>query len=240
MYIEDKKPIQKYKRKRYRNPKVTLTINLLLIFLFSLFAGLIVVEVSNIDFPTNYMVLGESTVAGKRQELVIEQENNSGQFYDDEFFRGENLSVKDKRTFVLERYFSANNSPLAGHAQDFVDACEKFGAPNDCLVVVAIAKNESNLCKYYMSAEMRNCWGYGGPGIHRWTFDSFKEGIYQVTDILVNKYGIEYMVDPRKMQRTFCGANPSCETWGGKILTIMDSIDAYAESLGVGKLRTQL
>lgn len=238
MYIEDKKPLQKYKRKKYRNPNVKLGINLFLIFLFSLFIGIFVVETINIDNPTSYMVLGESTIASNRTSLIIEQENTQDRFFDEEFYRSENLSVQDKRTFVFEKYFRANNSPLAGHAQEFVDACDRFGAPKDCIVVIAIAKNESNLCKYFMSAEMKNCWGYGGPGIHRWTFNSFKEGIDQVTDILVNKYGQEYMEDPRKMQRTFCGANAACETWGGKILFIMDSIDSFAESLGVGKLRS--
>lgn len=238
MYLEGSKPQHVYRLENKKNTRVKIVIHLLIIGIFSIFIGTKAVELFNSSTSTHYIVQAEQGSSEQLSDVQIAQDREYKLFYDEEFYRTEQLNILDKRTYVLEKYFQANNSPLVGHAQEFIDACDQFGAPKDCVVVAAIAKNESNLCKYYMSAEMKNCWGYGGPGVHRWTFPSFKAGIEQVTNILVNRYGLEYMVDPRKMQRTFCGADPSCETWGGNIIKIMDQIDAFAESLGVGKLRS--
>lgn len=186
---------------------------------------------------SHYLVIAETKIRPVINEgLKIDQSIERKLHIDNEFFVNEEISYKDKRAFVLDRYFLANNSPLYGTGNDFVEACDRFGAPKNCIVVAAIAKNESDLCKYYGSEEMKNCWGYGGPGIHRWTFPSFKAGIDQVTDILVNRYGIEYMEDPRLMERTFCGDEPACETWGENILLIMSQIERFAASIGVENL----
>lgn len=142
----------------------------------------------------------------------------------------------DKRTFVLDQYFLINDSPLYGAAKYFTDACNRYNAPKDCTVVAAIAMNETHLCKYHNSAEMKNCWGFGGPDIHRITFKSFEEGIDRVTDVLANQYGYEYMINPSLMERTFCGWEPGCTNWGNGIKRFMDEINNLSKDLGMGDL----
>lgn len=152
----------------------------------------------------------------------------------------ENLSVEfkttDKRAFVLNEYFKAKNSPLVGKGQVFVDACDKYGAPKDCISVVAIAKHETDLCKYYNSAEMFNCWGWGGGGGYRMRFSSFEESVDVVTRVLVTQYGANYMRDPSLMEKVFCGPQDECIGWGNRVKIIMREIDKFSEDLGVGRL----
>lgn len=142
----------------------------------------------------------------------------------------------DRRAYVLDQYFLNNNSPLYGTAKYFTAACNKYNAPKDCLVVAAIAMNETHLCKYANSAEMHNCWGFGGPAEHRINFPNFEVSIDRVTDVLANQYGYKYMIDPSLMERTFCGWEPGCTNWGNKIKHFMDQINDLSKSLNMGDL----
>jgi len=142
----------------------------------------------------------------------------------------------DKRVYVLDEYFKMRNSPLYGYAQEFVAACERHRAPKDCIVLAAIARHETDLCKYYMSAEMKNCMGWGGGGEYRMQFSSFEEHINVAYDVLVNQYGLRFMRDPSLMDTTFCGSEPGCTNWGTRIKFFMREIDDFGVGLGVGRL----
>lgn len=142
----------------------------------------------------------------------------------------------DVREYVLNEYFRARNSPLTGMAHLFVDACDRYGAPRDCITVVAIARHETDLCNYYGSAEMKNCLGWGGGGQYRKTFSSYYEMVDTATNVLVNQYGRRYMINPILMENVFCGPQEECEGWGTRILFFMEEIDRFSESLGFGRL----
>ena len=159
----------------------------------------------------------------------LKNENNVS----DTFSSNSNASFVDKRAYVLDRYFESNNSPLAGYGKTFVEACDKYGAPKECITVVAISYNETHLCKYPGSKEMYNCWGFGGGGVYRMTFGSFYESIDRVTRVLVQQYGLKYMEDPSLMDGTFCGNEEGCNGWGSKIKYFMRDLRNYAASLGV-------
>lgn len=140
--------------------------------------------------------------------------------------------LQDWRAYVLDEYFRAHESPLYGTGDIFVAACNEFGAPADCLTVAAIADAETDLCKYGGSHLYYNCWGFGGGGEYRMYFSSWDESIRRVTDVLVNQYGREYMIDPSLMERTFCGWEPGCTNWGNRVKYFMTEISNYALQLG--------
>ena len=142
----------------------------------------------------------------------------------------------DKRIYVLDKYFKSRNSPLYGHAKDFVDACNRYNAPVDCIITTAIARHETDLCNYANSAQYFNCMGWGGGGEYRSRFSSFKEHINIATDVLVNQYGHSYMDDPRLMETVFCGQQDECIGWGERIIFFMREIDNFSDNLGVGRL----
>jgi len=146
------------------------------------------------------------------------------------------IGSKDFRAFVFDEYFRINNSPFYGTGQIFVDKCIQYNAPKDCMIVVAIAQAESNLCKYYNSAEMFNCWGFGGPDQYRIRFNNFYEAIDRVYYSLVFYYGIRYILQPNLMQNTFCGNRPECINWANNVLFAQNQINNFAIQLGFPSL----
>ncbi len=146
------------------------------------------------------------------------------------------IQTMDKREFVFNQYFKQRSSPLMGLGHLFTNACDKYGAPKDCLATVAIARHETDLCKYNISAQMHNCMGWGGAGANRMTFPSFEAHIDTATRVLVQQYGPDRMVDPSLMETVFCGPQDECKAWGYRVKVFMEEIDDLAVSLGVGKL----
>lgn len=146
------------------------------------------------------------------------------------------IDLLDKRAFVFDQYFLANDSPLFGYGKYFVEKCDQYGAPKDCITVIAIARNETNLCKYQLSAEMFNCWGFGGGGVNRIQFSNFEESIDRVTKVLVENYGTQYMEDPSLMEGTFCGPQEECHNWGNSIKFFIRQIEEFSKSVGMGSL----
>ncbi len=147
------------------------------------------------------------------------------------------IQAKDNRGFVLDQYFQKYNSPLFGYGNVFVKACDQYQAPEDCITVAAIAKHETNLCTYPHSADMFNCWGFGGGGTNRIKFSSFEESIFRVTKVLAQQYGRKYMIDPELMEKTFCGTeDPLCAGWGDRVKIIMKEINDFSISLNMGDL----
>jgi len=230
-----------------------LTIKDLVYFLFfkRLYIGVILFTVTTI------MLLTGVTVVKDKFEYYVEKSSpnlatdlNAADPFEDAQVLGEstllplnnnddvrsNAKLVDKRTFVLDQYFKSRNSPLYGHASAFVEACDKYGAPKDCLTIPAIARHETDLCKYHNSAEMHNCMGWGGAGVNRMRFPSFEQHIDIATDVLVNQYGNEYLIDPSLMEKKFCGPQDECINWGNRIKKFMVEIDDFGVNLGVGRL----
>ncbi|MDZ4840107.1 MAG: hypothetical protein SGJ04_08885, partial [Bacteroidota bacterium] len=143
------------------------------------------------------------------------------------------INIVDERAYVFDQYFLANNSPLYGYGKLFVEKCDQYNAPKDCITIIAIARNETNLCKYSISAEMHNCWGFGGGGEHRLYFESFEASIDRVSKVLMEGYGRPYMENPSLMEGTFCGPQDECRNWGNSIKFFMKQIDEFGKSLGI-------
>jgi hypothetical protein len=187
------------------------------------------VEYSKIETSTNYT-----------EYISLADVERNGSVLGDNFLPAKShvsqFKGLDKRVYVLDEYFKSRQSPLYGYAKEFVEACDRFGAPKDCISTVAIARHETDLCNYYNSADYFNCMGWGGGGEHRRRFSSFAEHINIATDVLVNQYGPEYMDDPRLMENVFCGPQAECDGWGQRVLFFMREIDNFAVSLGVGRL----
>lgn len=66
--------------------------------------------------------------------------------------------ASDARIEIIRQYLETYNSPLLPYAQDLVSVADKYGL--DFRLLVAIAQQESNLCKKAPSGTY-NCWGWG-------------------------------------------------------------------------------
>lgn len=140
------------------------------------------------------------------------------------------ISEYNYKAWIFDEFFKANNSPLTGHGEDFVEACIKYGAPSDCTLLPAIAKVETNLCKTDISAEQYNCWGFGGSGENRIIYKSFEESIDSITSRLMQGYGENFFNDPEIGELAYCGSH--CSSWGNHVKGVQDDIKELAASKG--------
>ncbi|HUQ85363.1 MAG TPA: hypothetical protein VM077_03500 [Candidatus Limnocylindrales bacterium] len=95
------------------------------------------------------------------------------------------LPKKDRRAEILEQFLIERGSPLAPHAQTFIDEADKNKI--DWKLVVAISGNESQF-GLLIPPYSNNGWGYGVYGNNVRNFASWDEGIVVVSKALRKDY----------------------------------------------------
>lgn len=107
----------------------------------------------------------------------------------------------DGRCLIIERYLKKYNSPLVPYAQLICETSLKYGL--DYRLLVAIAQQESNLCKA-SDPEWFNCWGWGIHSRGTKTFSSYTEAIEEVAKGIKEKYCDKgYCEDPCLMMKKY-------------------------------------
>lgn len=133
----------------------------------------------------------------------------------------------DPRAIILRDYLAKHNSPLQNHAQDFIDAADKYNL--DWKLVAAISGVESTFGKatpgnaQYPSY---NGWGWGVYGTQALYFTSWRDGIFTVSKGLRENYVNKGLTDPYAMNRVYA-ASPS---WGWKVDYFLKDIEAFAQT----------
>lgn len=94
-------------------------------------------------------------------------------------------TAQDARYEIVRQYLANYNSPLESHAQFLVDTAEKYNL--DFRLLVAIAQQESNLCKKIPENSF-NCWGWGIHSRGTLRFMSYEEAIEAVSKGLKENY----------------------------------------------------
>ncbi|MBD3280107.1 hypothetical protein GF389_01105 [Candidatus Dojkabacteria bacterium] len=208
---------------------LSLLVAITIYFVISLFESPInkVFESEKFELNFDYTITqNESDVQGisnSKQDPAIINTNKSTKL---------EIGTLDSRAWVFDQYLRQNDSPLAGHGEDFVNACDKYNTPRDCTLLIAIAKVETDLCKTGISARQYNCWGYGGSGENRIEYSSFQQAIDDITGRLMNGYRARFFEDPEAGELFYCGSH--CNTWGDKVKEVQNQLKKYAEELGYG------
>lgn len=130
----------------------------------------------------------------------------------------------DKRAKVLSEYFAKYNSPFENHAQDFIDAADTFGV--DWKLVPSIAGVESTFGKRSYGF---NAWGWGIYGDNRLNFNSWRSGIFTVTQGLKQNYIDKGLTDPYSMNRIYA----TSREWGWKVAFFMNDLTRFATNYEV-------
>lgn len=95
------------------------------------------------------------------------------------------LISSDARGDILKKYLSEYNSPLAPYSYYIVNVADEYNI--DFRLITAIARQESNLCKY-IPENTYNCWGWGIHSRGTLGFNSYEEGIKTVSEGLKKEY----------------------------------------------------
>lgn len=99
----------------------------------------------------------------------------------------------DARPVMIEKYFNRYNSPLAGYGQFIVTTADQHRL--DPYLFVAIAQQESNLCKKIPS-ESYNCWGWGIHSRGTLKFTNYEQAITTVIQGLTEDYLGKGLTEP--------------------------------------------
>jgi hypothetical protein len=91
----------------------------------------------------------------------------------------------DARYYIIRNYLRKYSSPLEPFSRELVETSDKYSL--DYRLMVAIAQQESNLCKK-IPANSFNCWGFGIYGEKVTRFDNFPQAIEIVAKTLKNEY----------------------------------------------------
>jgi len=95
------------------------------------------------------------------------------------------VGSNDARPEIIRQYLYYYNSPLIPYADLIVQTADKYSL--DYRLITAIAQQESNLCKI-TPPNSYNCWGWGINSASNLSFNSYQEGIEQVSKGLKTAY----------------------------------------------------
>ncbi len=103
------------------------------------------------------------------------------------------VKTEDAEPEIIKAYLKKYQSPLFPHA-DFLVSTARFYRI-DPRLLVAIAQQESNLCKKIPDASF-NCWGWGIHSRSTLRFSSYEEAISTVTKGLSENYFSQGLTTP--------------------------------------------
>lgn len=125
----------------------------------------------------------------------------------------------DNRAKILQAYLAKHNSPLQYQSQDFIDAADQYNL--DWRLVASIAGTESTFGKFIPGGY--NAWGWGVYGTQAIYFDSWRDGIFTVSEGLRKNYLNKGLNDPYAINKVYA-ASP---TWGSHVSFFLNEIAKF-------------
>ena len=114
----------------------------------------------------------------------------------------------------LNNYLNGKSSPLSGTGATLLSAAQQYNV--DPRLVVAIAGAESTFGTNGSCALYRhNAWGYGGGWSNCWTFNSWEDGISQVTWQLERYNNRDGLKTIHSIGQKWCGSG--CQHWESNV-----------------------
>lgn len=111
------------------------------------------------------------------------------------------IQTADARPVIIAKYLEKYGSPLAPYAQYLVQVSDQYLL--DYRLLVAIAQQESNLCKK-VPENSYNCWGWGVHERGTLKFNSFEESIETVAKGLKVRYLDQGLTTPEEIMAKYC------------------------------------
>lgn len=119
------------------------------------------------------------------------------------------IQTGDARPIIIKQYLQKYDSELEPYSQEIVNVSDKYEL--DFRLLVAIAQQESNLCKR-IPENSHNCWGFGIYGDKVLRFSSYSEAFERVAATLKKDYIDKGLTTPEKIMAKY--TPPSVELGG--------------------------
>jgi hypothetical protein len=182
-----------------------------------LFVGLIVGEfVYLLGYGDKENTVDKSLANGKLLTIAANAIEN------DAFgeIRGQ-ITESDARPVIIERYLAKYKSPLLPYAQQIFELSEPYGF--DYYWIVAIAQQESNLCKKIPEGS-NNCWGYGIHKRGTLTFENYDLALRSYAEYLKTQYFDKGLNTPELIMKKYCPSSNG--SWARGVQQFIDEMES--------------
>lgn len=129
------------------------------------------------------------------------------------------IFVADARPEIIRQYLAKYDSPLLPYSDMLVRVADENGF--DFRWMVAIAQQESNLCKK-IPENSYNCWGWGIYGDKVTRFASYEDAIRRIAPQLKDKFLVKTL-DPHQVMETY--TPPSDGSWAFGVKQFMAEME---------------
>ncbi|MFH0943120.1 MAG: hypothetical protein V1810_03020 [Candidatus Beckwithbacteria bacterium] len=121
---------------------------------------------------------------------------------------------------IIKSYLKQYNSPLLPYADYIVTSSRRYYI--DPRLIVAIAQQESNLCKKIPS-DSHNCWGWGIHSQGTLKFSTYKEAIDTVTQGLAQNYLGKGLITPEEIMGIYTPLSDG--SWARGVQQFLDEMN---------------
>ena len=125
----------------------------------------------------------------------------------------------DARPILLKEYLLKYKSPLVAYSELIFELSQKHGI--DYRLIVAIAQQESNLCKK-TPPDCNNCWGYGIHSKGTLRFDSYEVALESYAAYLKEEYFDKGYKTPEEIMKKYA---PYSDSWAFGVRQFLDDIE---------------
>lgn len=129
-------------------------------------------------------------------------------------------TVADARVEIIRQYLANYKSPLEPYAAEVVETSEKYGL--DFRLLVAIAQQESNLCKRIPESSY-NCWGWGVHERGTLKFANFSDALEMVAKGLKEDYVDKGYVTPEQIMKKYTPSSPG--SWAAGVNQFLQDME---------------
>lgn len=150
-----------------------------------------------------------SQIKSKRTNFIFASNNGDikkvviGSGGEDEIKKeiNEEITGADARPVIIQKYLEKYNSPLSPYSNLIFELSKTYGF--DYYWIVAIAQQESNLCKKIPDNSF-NCWGYGIHAKGTLRFDNYELALRSYAEYLKREYFDKGLNTPELIMKKYC------------------------------------
>ena len=185
--------------KRIKNKFLLFLSKLLLVCLFSLILVVVLVVelISLVDLERGSGV-GKTFLDNEIKTVLLGNKNESREGVSSYDFK---VLAGDARPLIIKHYLDKYKSPLLPYSDLIFELSQSYGYDNRW--IVAIAQQESNLCKKIPKGSY-NCWGYGIHSKGTLGFDNYELALRSFAEYLKREYFDKGYDTPELMMKKYC------------------------------------
>ncbi len=131
------------------------------------------------------------------------------------------IVTDDARPLIIRKYLEKYKSPLVPYSDLIFELSQTYGY--DYRWIVAIAQQESNLCKK-IPENSHNCWGYGIHKNGTLRFESYELALKSYAEYLKRVYFDKGLDTPELIMKKYCPSSNG--SWAYGVRQFMDDMES--------------